>query len=238
MASGKMLLVAPSAYRRHAARQRNPELRSARAKRDDVLIPEFELIWEGNLQVYGADMVWKQMNREDIPLTRCTLEPLMGRLGLQGSRSRKTVRTTVPDASVTCPLDRVNRQFFAERPNPLRVSDFTYVSTWQGWQYVAFVIDVFARRIVGWRVSNTMTTDFLLGALEQAPYERQPSQQDALIHHSDRRVSQYVSVRYSERLDEAGIAPSVGSKGDSYDNALAETINGLYKAKLIHRRRP
>ena len=232
-----MLQVAPSAYRRHAARQRNPELRSARAKRDERLVPHIERVWEANLQVYGADKVWKQMNREDIEVARCTVERLMRCLGLQGARRGKTVRTTVPDRSAPCPLDRVNRQFNADRPNQLWVSDFTYVSTWQGWLYVAFVIDVFARRIVGWRVSTTMTTDFVLDALEQALYARQPDPEDTLIHHSD-RGSQYVSIRYSERLTEAGIGPSVGSKGDSYDNALAETINGLYKAELIHRRGP
>jgi putative transposase len=232
-----VLQVAPSAYRRHAARQRNPELRSARARRDELLVPHIERVWEANLQVYGADKVWKQMNREDIEVARCTVERLMRRLGLQGARRGKTVRTTVPDRSAPCPLDRVNRQFNADRPNQLWVSDFTYVSTWQGWLYVAFVIDVFARHIVGWRVSTTMTTDFVLDALEQALYARQPDPEDTLIHHSD-RGSQYVSIRYSERLAEAGIAPSVGSKGDSYDNALAETINGLYKAELIHRRGP
>ena len=200
-------------------------------------MPEIERIWQANLQVYGADKVWKQMNREAVPVARCTVERLMRRLRLQGARRGKAVRTTVPDRSVTCPLDRVNRQFVAERPNQLWVSDFTYVSTWQGWLYVAFVIDVFAKCIVGWRVSNTMTTDFVLDALEQALYARQPERDAALIHHSD-RGSQYVSIRYTERLGEAGIEPSVGSKGDSYDNALAETINGLYKAELIHRRAP
>ncbi len=229
--------IAPSAYRRHAARQRNPELRSARARRDDVLMPKIERVWAANLQVYGADKVWKQMNREGIPVARCTVERLMRRLGLQGARRGKTVRTTVLDRSLPCPLDRVNRQFQADRPNQLWVSDFTYVSTWQGWLYVAFVIDAFARRIVGWRVSSTMATDFVLDALEQAVYARQPDSDDGLIHHSD-RGSQYVSIRYTERLAEAGIEPSVGSKGDSYDNALAETINGLYKAELIHRRGP
>ena len=158
----------------------------------------------------------------------------MRRLGLQGARRGKTVRTTVPDRSAPCPLDRVNRQFKADRPNQLWVSDFTYVSTWQGWLYVAFVIDVFARRIVGWRVSASITTDFVLDALEQALYARQPVDSHALVHHSD-RGSQYVSIRYTERLAEAAIAPSVGSRGDSYDNALAETINGLYKTELIHR---
>lgn len=232
-----MLQVAPSAYRRHAARQRNPELRSARAKRDELLAPHIERVWEANLKVYGADKVWKQMNREGIAVARCTVERLMRRLGLQGVRRGKMVRTTVPDRSTPCPRDRVNRQFKADRPNQLWVSDFTYVSTWQGWLYVAFVIDVYARRIVGWRVSNTMATDFVLDALEQALYARQPDPEEALIHHSD-RGSQYVSIRYTERLAEAGIEPSVGSKGDSYDNALAETINGLYKAELIHRRAP
>mgnify|MGYP001551168791 FL=1 len=232
-----MLQVAPSAYRRHAARQRNPELRSARAKRDELLMPHIERVWQANMQVYGAEKVWKQMNRENIAVARCTVERLMRRLGLEGVRRGKKVRTTVPDTSAPCPLDRVNRQFQADRPNQLWVSDFTYVSTWQGWLYVAFVVDVFARRIVGWRVSTTMTTDFVLDALEQALYARQPDSDAALIHHSD-RGSQYVSIRYSERLAEAGIAPSVGSKGDSYDNALAETINGLYKAELVHRRGP
>jgi transposase InsO family protein len=232
-----VLQVAPSAYRRHAARQRNPELRSARAKRDEQLVPHIERVWEANLQVYGADKVWKQMNREGVAVARCTVERLMRHLGLQGARRGKAVRTTMPDYSAPCPLDRVNRQFKADRPNQLWVSDFTYVSTWQGWLYVAFVVDVFARRIVGWRVSRTMATDFVLDALEQALYARQPGSDDALIHHSD-RGSQYVSIRYTERLAEAGIEPSVGSKGDSYDNALAETINGLYKAELIHRRAP
>lgn len=232
-----MLQVAPSAYRRHAARRRNPDLRSARAKRDEVLMPEVERVWQANLRVYGADKVWKQLNREAIPVARCSVERLMRLLGLQGARRGKTVRTTVPDRSMPCPLDRVNRQFKADRPNQLWVSDFTYVSTWQGWLYVAFVIDVFSRRIVGWRVSRTMTTDFVLDALEQALYARQPERDDALIHHSD-RGSQYVSIRYTERLADAGIEPSVGSRGDSYDNALAETINGLYKAEAIHRRGP
>lgn len=161
----------------------------------------------------------------------------MKQLGIAGVRRGKVVRTTVQNPKAPCPLDRVNRQFKADRPNQLWVSDFTYVSTWQGWLYVAFVIDVFARHIVGWRVSRSMHTDFVLDALEQALYARQPSQDQSLIHHSD-RGSQYVSIRYTERLAEAGIEPSVGSKGDSYDNALAETINGLYKAELIHKRGP
>ena len=205
--------------------------------RDEQLVPHIERVWHANMQVYGAQKVWKQMNREGIAVARCTVERLMRRLGLEGVRRGKKVRTTVPDTLAPCPLDRVNRQFRADRPNRLWVSDFTYVSTWQGWLYVAFVVDVFARCIVGWRVSTTMTTDFVLDALEQALYNRQPDPEADLVHHSD-RGSQYVSIRYSERLDEAGIAPSVGSKGDSYDNALAETINGLYKAELIHHRGP
>ena len=229
--------IAPSCYRRHTAQRRNPALRCDRAKRDDEVIAEVQRVWHANMQVYGADKVWKQLNREGIGIARCTVERLMKRLGLQGVRRGKAVRTTVSDTSAPCPLDRVHRQFKAERPNQLWVSDFTYVSTWQGWLYVAFVIDVYARRIVGWRVSSAMRTDFVLDALEQALYDRQPQNSDALVHHSD-RGSQYVSIRYTERLGEAGIEPSVGSRGDSYDNALAETINGLYKTELIHRRAP
>jgi putative transposase len=233
----KVLQVAPSAYRRHAARRRDGALLSAREQRDAWLMPKIEQVWNANLQVYGADKVWMQMNREGEVVARCTVERLMRRLSLRGVRRGKVVRTTIRDHKAPCPLDKVNRQFKAERPNQLWVSDFTYVSTWQGWLYVAFVIDVFARRIVGWRVSSSMHTDFVLDALEQALYARQPERDSSLVHHSD-RGSQYVSIRYSERLAEAGIEPSVGSKGDSYDNALAETINGLYKAELIHRRAP
>ena len=232
-----MLQIAPSGYRRHAARQRAPELRCARAKQDATLLPQIHQVWQNNMQVYGADKVWHQLNREGVAVARCTVERLMRLSNLRGVRRGKVVRTTISDRAVPCPLDRVNRQFKADRPNQLWVSDFTYVSTWQGWQYVAFVIDVYARRIVGWRQSSSMRTDFVLDALEQALYDRQPQRDGALIHHSD-RGSQYVSIRYSERLAEAGIEPSVGSKGDSYDNALAETINGLYKAELIHRRAP
>jgi putative transposase len=212
----KVLQVAPSGYRRYAAQRRNPALRSARAQRDEALMRHIQRVWEANLQVYGADKVWRQLQREGVVVARCTVERLMRRLGLRGVRRGK-----------------------AERPNQLWVADFTYVSTWQGFVYVAFVIDidVFARRIVGWRVSRSMQTDCVLDALEQALYARQPERDDALIHHSD-RGSQYVSIRYSECLAEAGIEPSVGSKGDSYDNALAETINGLYKAEVIHRRGP
>ncbi|GJI86846.1 transposase [Rugamonas sp. R1(2021)] len=229
--------VAPFGYWRYAAQRRNPALRCARAKSDDVLAPQIERIWQANMQVYGADKVWRQLRREGIEAARCTVERWMRRAGLRGVMRGKIVKTTVANAAAPCPLDRVHRQFKAQRPNQLWVSDFTYVSTWQGFVYVAFVIDVFARHIVGWRVSSSMRTDFVLDALEQALYARQPERDDALIHHSD-RGSQYVSTRYSERLAEAGVEPSVGSKGDSYDNALAETINGLYKAELIHRRAP
>jgi transposase InsO family protein len=194
-------------------------------------------VFDANLRVYGADKVWRQLLREGVSVARCTVERLMRRLGLQGARRGKGVRTTVPDAKAACPLDRVNRYFKAQRPNQLWVADFTYVSTWQGFVYVAFVVDVFARRIVGWRVSSSMQTDFVLDALEQALYARRSEREGDLVHHSD-RGSQYVSIRYSERLAEAGIEPSVGSTGDSYDNALAETINGLYKAEIIHRRGP
>jgi transposase InsO family protein len=201
------------------------------------LLPQVQRVWQANHQVYGAEKVWRQLNREGVAVARCTVERLMRQLGLQGVRRGKAVRTTIPDPKAPCPLDRVNRQFRADRPNQLWVSDFTYVSTWQGWVYVAFVIDVFSRRIVGWRQSSSMHTEFVLDALEQALYDRKPSEDDGLVHHSD-RGSQYLSIRYSERLAEAGIEPSVGSRGDSYDNALAETINGLYKAEVIHRRGP
>lgn len=231
----KVLQIAPSTYRAHAARLARPELRPARARQDEVLMGHIERIWQGNMQVYGARKVWRQLQREGIEVARCTVERLMRRQGLRGVIRGKAVRTTVADATAPCPADKVKRQFRAERPNQLWLSDFTYVSTWQGFVYVAFVIDAFARRIVGWRVSSSMRADFVLDALEQALYERRPSEEDRLIHHSD-RGSQYVCIRYSERLAEAGIEPSVGSVGDSYDNALAETINGLYKAEVIHRR--
>jgi len=230
----RVLQIAPSGYRRHAARQRDPARRSARAQRDEILMRHIQRIWDANRQVYGVDKVWRQLQREGLAVARCTVARLMRQRGLRGVRRGQAVRTTVPNLAAPCPRDRVNRQFRAERPNQLWVADFTYVSTWQGFVYVAFIIDVFARRIVGWRVSRSMRTDFVLDALEQALYARQPQGDDALIHHSD-RGSQYVSIRYSERLAEAGIEPSVGSTGDSYDNALAETINGLYKAEVIHR---
>jgi putative transposase len=231
-----VLQIAPSAYRRHAARQRQPTLCSARAKSDALMLEHIDRVWRVNLCVYGVDKVWRQLKREGIAVARCTVERLMRQAGLAGVRRGKVIRTTVPNPSAPCPRDYVNRQFVAQRPNQLWVSDFTYVSTWQGFVYVAFVIDVYARFIVGWRVSRSMQTDFVLDALEQALYARNPGR-DSLIHHSDRGV-QYVSIRYTERLTEAGIEPSVGSKGDSYDNALAETINGLYKAEVIHQRKP
>lgn len=231
----KVLPIAPSTYRAHTARRINPMLRSARAQHDERLMGQVRRVWEENHQVYGVRKVWRQLNREGIAVARCTVERLMRHLGLRGAIRGKTLRTTTSSPATPCPADRVNRQFEADRPNALWVSDFTYVSTWQGFVYVAFVIDVFARRIVGWRVSATAHTAFVLDALEQALYERGPISPDRLIHHSDRGV-QYVSIRYTERLTEAGIQPSVGSVGDSYDNALAETINGLYKAEVIHRR--
>jgi transposase InsO family protein len=232
-----VLQIAPSAYRRHAARQRRPELRSARSQRDEGLMAEIRRVWQANMQVYGVRKVWHQLQREGIAVARCTVERLMRRLGLQGVRRGKRVRTTIADGSQACPLDRVNRHFHADRPNQLWVSDFTYVATWKGFVYVAFVIDAYARRIVGWRVSTSAHAGFVLDALEQAVHERRPGKGMGLVHHSD-RGSQYLSIRYSERLAEAGIEPSVGSVGDSYDNALAETINGLFKAEVIHRRGP
>ena len=233
----RAMQIAPSGYWLHARRQRQPELQPERTRNDERLGHHIEGVYEAHWRVYGARKVWRQLQREGVVAARCTVERLMRRRGLRGVMRGKVVRTTIADAKAVCPQDRVNRVFHAERPNELWVSDFTYVSTWQGWLYVAFVIDVFARRIVGWRVSRSMHTDFVLDALEQALYARQPERDDGLVHHSD-RGSQYVSIRYSERLAGAGIEPSVGSKGDSYDNALAETINGLYKAELIHRRAP
>ena len=189
----QVLQMAPSCYWRHAARQRNPELRSARAQRDDALAADIQRVWHANWQVHGADKVWLQMNREGNRVARCTVERLMKRLGLQGARRGKKVRTTVPETCAPCPQDHVNRGFKAERPNQLWVSDFTDVSTWQGWLYVAFVIDVFARRIVGWRVSTSMQTDFVMDALEQALYARRPAAH-ALVHHADRGVQRQRQV--------------------------------------------
>lgn len=233
----RVLPIAPSTYYTHAARLADPEQMSERVKRDASLSDQIRRVFKENFEVYGASKVWKQLLREGIQVARCTVERLMKKLGLQGVRRGRKIRTTVSDPATPCPQDRVNRQFQADRPNALWVSDFTYVSSWQGFVYVAFIIDVFARYIVGWRVSASARTDFVLDALEQALYARQPAQHDGLIHHSDRGV-QYVSIRYTERLKDAGIEPSVGRVGDSYDNALAETINGLYKAEVIHKRGP
>ena len=233
----RVLPIAPSTYRAHAAGRADPDRASAREKRDAVLREEIGRVFQENFGVYGVRKVWRQLKREGIDVARCTVARLMRQIGLQGAVRGKSVKTTVSDRSVPCPADRVNRQFQAPRPNLLWVSDFTYVATWQGFVYVAFVIDAFARRIVGWRVSRSARADFVLDALEQALYDRRPVRQGGLIHHSDRGL-QYVSIRYTERLAEAGIEPSVGSVGDSYDNALAETINGLYKTELIYRRGP
>ncbi|MBB3844097.1 transposase InsO family protein [Xanthomonas arboricola] len=229
-----MLLISPSTYHVHAVRRADPQLRCARAKTDEALAAQVQRVWDDNFKVYGVRKVWRQLRREQFEVARCTVQRLMKRQGLRGVMRGKTVRTTVSDPKAPCLLDHVKRRFKADRPNALWVSDFTYVSKWQGWVYVAFVIDVFARRIVGWKASSSMQTDFVLDALEQALYARKPVGPDRLIHHSDRGV-QYVSIRYTERLVEAGLEPSVGSVGNSYDNALAETINGLYKAKVIHR---
>jgi hypothetical protein len=200
----KVLRIAPSGYRRHAAQLRDPSKLCARAKRDEILCPEISRAWQANMQVYGVVKVWKQMNRERIVVARCTVERLMKRLGLQGAVRGKRIRTTISDVAAPRPLDRVNRQFSADRPNQLWVSDFTYVSTWQGWLYVAFVVDVFARRIVGWRVSSSMTTDFVLDALEQALYARQPGDKVTLVHHSD-RGSQGGFNRSSQHLNQGGV---------------------------------
>jgi transposase InsO family protein len=233
----RVLPIAPSTYHAHAAQRRDPMRLSARARRDAALRIEVRRVFEANFRVYGVRKVWRQLRREGFDVARCTVARLMRTMGLAGVIRGKPVRTTVGDRSAPCPLDRVNRQFRAPAPNMLWVSDFTYVATWAGFVYVAFVIDTFARRIVGWRASRTAHTGFVLDALEQALHDRQPTRSGGLIHHSD-RGSQYVSIKYSERLAEAGIEPSVGSVGDSYDNALAETINGLYKAEVIHRRGP
>jgi putative transposase len=233
----RVLPIAPSTYHEHAARRANPDCWPPRAKWDAWLRPEIRRVWEENFQVYGVRKVWRQLDREGIKIARCTTARLMKQMDLAGAIRGKPVKTTISNPAAPCPRDKVNRQFRAARPNALWVSDFTYVATWQGFVYVAFVIDVFARRIVGWRVSRSAQTGFMLDALEQALHDRRPVRRDDLVHHSD-RGSQYVSIRYTERLAEAGIEPSVGSVGDSYDNALAETINGLFKAEVIHRRGP
>jgi putative transposase len=229
------LPIAPSQYYEAKAREIDPERRPSRLRRDEALLPQIHRIYEENFGVYGARKVWRQLSREEIEVARCTVERLMRSLGLRGVVRGRKCRTTIPDDRAERPLDHVNRQFVATRPNELWVADFTYVATWSGFVYVAFVIDVFARRIIGWRVSRSMSAELVLDALEQAIWAR--SGIKGVVHHSD-RGSQYLSIRYSERLAEAGAQPSVGSVGDSYDNALAETIIGLFKAEVIHHRGP
>ncbi|QGH87414.1 IS3 family transposase [Shigella dysenteriae] len=225
------LHIAPSTYYHCQQQRHHPDKRSARAQRDDWLKKEILRVYDGNHQVYGVCKVWRQLLREGIRVARCTVARLMAVMGLAGVLRGKKVRTTISRKAVAAG-DRVNRQFVAERPDQLWVADFTYVSTWQGFVYVAFIIDVFAGYIVGWRVSSSMETTFVLDALEQALWARRPS---GTVHHSD-KGSQYVSLAYTQRLKEAGLLASTGSTGDSYDNAIAESINGLYKAEVIHRK--
>lgn len=233
----KVLLIAPSTYYDHVMKRTDPSHRSTRAQRDAELRPEIRRVFDANFRVYGVRKVWRQMRREGFEVARCTVARLMKEMGIEGIIRGKRVRTTVQGKAAPCPLDRVNRQFRVPAPNMLWVSDFTYVATWQGFVYVAFVIDAYARHIVGWRVSRTAHAGFVLDALEQAVHQRRPVRGKGLVHHSD-RGSQYLAIRYTERLAEAGIEPSVGSVGDSYDNALAETINGLFKAEVVHRSGP
>lgn len=228
----RVLPIAPSTYYARAAISRNPELASDRAKQDLQDAREVSRVHAASRGRYGARKVWRQLRRERHDIARCTVERLMKEHELQGV-TRGGKKTTIPHPAQPCPDDRVNRKFTADAPNQLWVSDFTYVSTWAGMVYVAFIIDVFARRIVGWRVSTSMTTSFVLDALNQAICQRRPAKEGGLIHHSD-RGSQYLSIRYTERLADAGIDTSVGSVGDSYDNALAESVIGLFKAEVIN----
>jgi transposase InsO family protein len=230
-----VLPIAPSTYYEHKACEVDPARLSRRAKRDAKLRLEIRRVHKKNFGVYGARKVWRQLRREKIEVARCTVERLMREMGLRGAVRGRTFKTTIPDEFAALPLDRVDRDFRATRPNQLWVADLTYVATWRGFVYVAFVIDVFSRQIVGWRASTSLCTDLALDALEQAIYDREIT--DELVHHSD-RGSQYVSIRYTERLAEAGIEPSVGSRGDSYDNALAESVIGLFKTEVIRRRGP
>ena len=230
-----MLPIAPSTYYEAKAREADPTRRPARAHRDDDRRIDITRVWRANRCVYGVKKVWKQLGREGIPIARCTVARLMRVEGLRGVVRGARVRTTISDAAAACPLDLVDRAFVATRPNQLWVADFTYVATWRGMVYVAFVIDVFSRRIVGWRASASMRTDLALDALEQAVYDRETD--DALVHHSD-RGSQYLSIRYTERLAEAGIEASVGSRGDAYDNAMAESVISLFKAEVIRHTGP
>ena len=230
-----VLPIAPSTYYERKAREADPSRLSARAKRDAVLVAETDRIWRENFQVYGVRKMWRQLHREHLCAARCTVARLMRDLGLQGAVRGRKAKTTIPDDLAARPADLVRRDFTATRPNQLWVSDLTYVATWNGFVYVAFITDVFSRMIVGWRASSSLRSDLALDALEQALHARPKS--DRLVHHSDRGV-QYLSIRYTERLVEAGIEPSVGSIGDSYDNALAESVNGLYKTELIRKRGP
>ena len=231
----KHLPIAPSTYYEHKARQSDPTRLPKRVQRDAELRGTIRRVWQENFRAYGARKVWKQLHREHIPVARCTVERLMRQEGLRGVVRGRRTRTTIPDEALEQPLDRVQRCFAASRPDQLWVADFTFVATWAGFVYVAFVIDVFARRIVGWRVSRSMHTELVLDALEQALHARQAEQ--GLIHHSD-HGSQYLSIRYTERLAENGVEASVGSVGDSYDNALAETVIGLFKTEVIYARGP
>jgi putative transposase len=234
----RVLPIAPSTYFKRKAEERDPWRRSPRARQDVILRTIIQRIWNENHQVYGPRKVWKQMGRENLRAARCRVRRLMRDMGLAGAvRGRAWTTTTESSSGVDQPDDLVDRNFTATRPNQLWVSDFTYVATWRGFVYVAFVIDVFARRIVGWRVSSSLATDFVLDALEQAIYDRCGDTPNGLVHHSD-RGTQYVSMRYTDRLADAGIAPSVGNRGDSYDNALAESIIGLFKTEVIRRKGP
>ena len=233
-----VLPIAPSTYYHQHRQVGEPTLRSPRAQRDDILRDAIRRVWDANFQVYGPRKVWRELRREGLHVARCTVARLMRAMGLAGAvRGRAWITTTKAHEGAARPADRVERQFVATRPNQLWVSDFTYVATWQGFVYVAFVIDVFARRIVGWRVSNSLRTDFVLDALEQAIYDRRRADGGDLVHHSD-RGTQYLSMRYTDRLADAGIALSVGSRGDAYDNALAETVIGLFKTEVIRRQGP
>ena len=233
-----VLPIAPSMYYERTARARDPHRRPVREQRDAMLTEHVGRVWRENREVYGVRKVWKQLTREGYPVARCTVARLMRRLGLAGVvRGRRFTVTTRPDTAAMRPPDLVTRQFKAQRPNQLWVADLTYVATWRGFVYVAFVIDAFSRRIVGWRASSSLRSDLALDALEQALYDRPIIQAEPLVHHSDRGV-QYLSIRYTERLAEAGIEPSVGSTGDSYDSALAKTVIGLFKTEEIHRRGP
>jgi putative transposase len=230
--------IAPSTYFLHKAQRADPTQRSARTQRDDQLRVEIQRVWDANHQVYGPRKVWKQLRREGQRVARCTVRRLMRAMGLAGAvRGRAWVTTTQSSPEAARLPDLVERAFVATRPNQLWVSDFTYIATWRGFVYVAFVIDVFARRIVGWRASASLRTDLALDALEQAIYDRCDTDTGDLVHHSD-RGTQYLSIRYTERLADAGIELSVGSRGDAYDNALAESVIGLFKTEVIRRRGP